>query len=707
MSSDDMDMDMGGMNMGSMDMGSSSVYYQQIYWACVGAVIGAFFLVNAYSHYLAWQRRRSTSTTPAKPATAFTKAVAAVTATVREISITPMGWMTIKGRAVAGPAVGKVILVLINIAVLLKLSFHGFNLKDTWSFEDIGYRLGRITVCQLPLLFLLAGKRNLIGLVTGFSYERINWLHRWAARSMLLIATLHMGYWFTDWDRYKYISAKVASDALTQRGLAAWGILVWITFSSMTPIRGWAYEFFVIQHIVSFTAFVVMIYYHVPAEVRIYVWISVAVFFLDRFLRAASYLFNNLLKFHAVPSASGGHRDLWGSRAEFTPLAGGCTKITIRDPPCKWQPGQHVFLTCHSLAPLQAHPFTISSIPSDGKMEFVVQARAGGTKRFQGHAKRLPETTSDLRAPKHVAIEGPYGHVRPLQQFDSIVLFAGSTGATFTTPLMRNVVHSWTAGERTVTRRIKFVWVVKSGNQLDWFRDQLSQVVENVKQLQASGHDLAVSISLYVTCNDAFTSQHTDWLSTMRKSMQNERQPQSAPCTAPVTEAQVDEKRGTTVITVEEKVDSPTPPASGHKNCCCRGSIDENSPDAPLCTCSCCGIEPVSDSSSSSSANSITDIKGPIEKVSEVRNSVSSSREGIAPPLLHPEIQLYSGRPKIRDVTRTVLEGALGESAVIACGPQGLIDDVRLATVKLSDERAVNRGTGAQGIWLHTEAFGY
>jgi len=61
-----MDMDMSGMDMGGMDMGMGGMdmgsgvpslfYLQQVYWAMVGAVIAAFFLVNVYTKVLCWQR---------------------------------------------------------------------------------------------------------------------------------------------------------------------------------------------------------------------------------------------------------------------------------------------------------------------------------------------------------------------------------------------------------------------------------------------------------------------------------------------------------------------------------------------------------------------------------------------------------------------------------------------------------------------------
>jgi hypothetical protein len=44
---------------------------------------------------------------------------------------------------------------------------------------------------------------------------------------------------------------------------------------------------------------------------------------------------------------------------------------------------------------------------------------------------------------------------------------------------------------------------------------------------------------------------------------------------------------------------------------------------------------------------------------------------------------------------------------VVVCGPQGLVSDVKGDVVGLSDERGVHKGTGAQGVYLHTESFGW
>ncbi len=172
--------------------------------------------------------------TPAKPKNALFRSYASVTATTREISYASIPVWTLQGRAASRISVGKFILVASNLVVLLVCSFYKLNPKDKWQWEEIGYRTGWIAMAQLPLIFLLAGKNNIIGFLTGSSHERLNWLHRWTARSLLLVVTLHMGYWFASWDRYKYIGEKLKTDAVPRSGLGAWAVLAWIVLSSMT-----------------------------------------------------------------------------------------------------------------------------------------------------------------------------------------------------------------------------------------------------------------------------------------------------------------------------------------------------------------------------------------------------------------------------------------------------------------------------------------
>lgn len=560
------------------------------------------------------------------------------------------------------------------MAILVTLCLYKLNTKSRSDFEDIGYRTGYISICQLPLLFFLAMKTNIIGYLTGTSYEKLNWIHRWVARSLLLTTSLHMGYWLGAWWPYgSYVKKMITTDPTARTGLISWAVLAWIVLSSFAPIRGLSHEIFVIQHFISFTALTVFIYLHAFPEQRHWVWIPVAIFFFDRVVRALRVVYANLSIFHPRQRKDGAVSSFWAFKADFTPLPHNATRVVITNPPIRWSPGQHVFLSCHSVVPLQSHPFTISSLPEDGKMEFIIKAERGATKSFLSHAEKLeklPSAESSRSSQlKTVAIEGPYGCIRPLRQFDTVVLLAGSTGATFTLPLLRDIVRNWLGSSeqpplpRIVTRRVRLVWVVKSRGQFGWLSEQLERAVEDVAQAKQEVPDLdvEVEISVYVTCDDSFA------MDVKSVSSHPEQRVFAA-----------DEKSA--VQTNTNAIEKSCGPAG---SCCCRATIeDEDAIASAECTCDCA---PVSSSTSQSS-----DLAAESEK-----------------PSLYPGVAVFSGRPQCRNIIRRSLEQALGESAVVVCGPKGMVAAVRQDVVYLSDERAVHKGTGAQGIYLHTECFGY
>jgi ferric-chelate reductase len=73
-------------------------------------------------------------------------------------------------------------------------------------------------MAQFPLLLLLAGKNNLIGLFVGVSYERLQVLHRWVARGMLLTATMHGGFQAYGWKRYGVLQIEIDTDSCIPTG---------------------------------------------------------------------------------------------------------------------------------------------------------------------------------------------------------------------------------------------------------------------------------------------------------------------------------------------------------------------------------------------------------------------------------------------------------------------------------------------------------
>ena len=61
--------------------------------------------------------------------------------------------------------------------------------------------------------------------------------------------------------------------------------------------------------------------------------------------------------------------------------------------------------------------------------------------------------------------------------------------------------------------------------------------------------------------------------------------------------------------------------------------------------------------------------------------------------LVDARIQILSGRPNIPAIIRKTAELALGEMAVVVCGPPSMVQCTRNAVVAISDDRGVNKGT--------------
>ncbi len=315
-----------------------------------------------------------------------------------------------------------------------------------------------------------------------------------------------------------------------------------------------------------------------------------------------------------------------------------------------------------------------------------------------------------------MTIEGPYGCHRPLRQFDSVVLLAGSTGISFTFPLLRDIIEGWKENSQSdtaeqsilsfkaqrgaATRYIRFAWVVKSKSQLGWFSDHLSTVYSEFESLQERLRDVKLELTVYVTCDDSFTEHHKSLLSAMSAPFSSSVQQKgnehglvetrSGAQTERRRENALGEKKemGESTTKVDEHSCNEQKACGPDGTCCCRGTVDENASSEGGSVVCCCCVD--AESSQGTSRRSST-IRSP-------------AKEKL---LVHPSIKVYSGRPRTRGIIRKALEQAMGESAVVVCGPQGLVANVKHEVCSLSDERAVHKGTGAQGIYLHTESFGY
>jgi ferric-chelate reductase len=328
---------------------------------------------------------------PATPSNMFSKAVACITAIGREATYaqyTPKSskWLKI-------PPVGTISLLVVYLAWVLLLEFVNNNVDGAQHYTSLGVRAAWLGVAQVPLLILLAGKNNLIGAVSGVSYERLNVLHRWVSRMLLLLVTLHMLFLHVSWNAYDLGPLEYSTDSCIPTGWAVYAILIWMNISTIAPIRNFSYEFFIVQHIITFFGFIIAVMMHLPSTAlysRVYIYIPIALYLLDRIVRTARYAWNNVRPGHAT----------------LTALEGGVTKVCIQSKAInKWSPGSHVFLSIPKFGVGQSHPATIASVPTshNGELVFILKGHKGFTSRLHKSASTsasslLPKSSKESSA---------------------------------------------------------------------------------------------------------------------------------------------------------------------------------------------------------------------------------------------------------------------------------------------------------------------
>jgi ferric-chelate reductase len=391
------------------------------------------------------------------------------------------------------PPIATLLLLLTYLGTVLGLEFYKNDIQGAQHYTALGLRAAWLGIAQIPLLILLAGKNNLIGFVTGLSYERLNIFHRWVARTLLLTQTLHFGFQAYGWSQYGLVQLEWKTDTCFQTGIAAYAILLWINLSTLAPIRNFSYEFFVVQHIITFFGVIIAIMMHLPSTAlysRTYIYIGIGIYCLDRLIRTTRCVYHNCRPASATLTAMDG-----------------ATKIRISSKRVKkWSPGSHVFISIPRVGFGQSHPATIASIPSShgNDLILILKTHRGFTKRIMILAD--PSVTSITEGPKQeielvpqqriALIDGPYGGSHPdFATFDTVLLISASTGVTFTLSVLLDIAHrSSSLTSKLPVRNLEFVWVVKRVSWISWVFDELHSAFRG---LQAAG--IEILIQIYVT----------------------------------------------------------------------------------------------------------------------------------------------------------------------------------------------------------------
>ncbi|CAN8096971.1 unnamed protein product [Discula destructiva] len=634
-------MDMSSSSMGmSMTMGTGLFQIQNMelaraYWYLIAGVLGLFLVIRGANYVQSQTRLRRCAAAsvqhPSRPSGPLSRVWATATAVGREASYAQLYVPTRFLSWLTPPSTGRVLVLLVYWAVVIYMATAGAIVKDAYFWERIGFRNAWVTVTQVPFLYLLAGKSSVLGMIAGSSYERLNWLHRWVARTMFVTASVHGWHFWTEWVRADIVETELNMMSMVKYGLAAWALLLWANLSGLAPLRHLCYEFFVAQHMLTWIFFLWVVYVHVPAYAQYNVWFAVAALCFDRFYRTVLLVWQNI-KFRPNQSRGKGGQRI-GHQAQIHAVGEDITVVTIRDVHFSWRAGQHLYLWMPRVGISDHHPYTIACahcLPETcicNSIQIIVRKHKGFSRRLHNYAKK--RQASGGKETVTAFVTGPYGLPPRWDIYETLVLISASTGASFTLPILESVLMAKKGS--LCTRRIDFLLAAKKGDEIDYYVQRLHEMIAKA---EAVGIELSVHIAVT-----------------------------QGPPLPMLVQPNSDEKR----------------------HLFSSGTGSTSSSDASPSGCS-------SHSGTAKTATAAVDVE---------KHGASASRRASSDSHVHQ----LSSRPDIEAFIREPVEAAGGETSVVVCGGKSLVARARNCVTRLSDERAVHKGTGAQGIHLHVEEY--
>ncbi|EJD05206.1 uncharacterized protein FOMMEDRAFT_145758 [Fomitiporia mediterranea MF3/22] len=436
---------------------------------------------------------------------------------------------------IIGLDLGQVILVVgYYITILLCITLNS-------ELIDNPNRAGFLAIAQLPPVFLFATKNSPLAILLSSGYEKLNFLHRWCSRGVVLAAAVHGSLWIRNHLQY---DLQILGAQKETSGVATFAMLCILGITSVRPVRSQMYQVFRLIHLLAAPAFFVTLCYH-TIYAPPYIYPPLAFYGFDLFLRLVRFRFKD-----ATLVAPDAHM----------------TIVRIHDCTSGWSAGQHVRLRVFIANRMfESHPLTIMNAPRsitclDTSMsrELLLGARVCGDwtralnsyvqtygivekakgvsgedpkpsvvtvqsevvveGRQDGDLVKTPPSKivdteesviveqldwmpAGVSAPVQVLLDGPYGGCPlDLGTFECVFLVAGGSGMTFTLGLLDELVGRCVRLGRhdgEVTRRIEFVWYIRSFGALHWIAPLLSTIASRAGEPESS---LDLHISVYVTC---------------------------------------------------------------------------------------------------------------------------------------------------------------------------------------------------------------
>jgi len=365
----------------------------------------------------------------------------------------------------------------------------------------LGMRTGRMGTANMPLLYALAGRNNVVGWLTGIDYHSVRTYHKLVGLICFIQCAIHTLCYTANYiegtgvARLTAIWVNPAKHQYLQWGVAAVISAMCCCLFAVGPIRRRGYELFLITHIIGAAVFLAGAYYHRRKEMYDWIYAASAVWIFERLWRATRFFYNRC----------GFHRPVLQADAQ---VVNGAILLSVPFPEGGWRAGQHFYLYFWGAGLLvrpwlygQAHPFTVANSPGPNvtHLEFVIKIHDGLTSSLAQMINKRGAVSVQLP----ITVEGPYSTRPRTEEFDHVLLLGGGSGITYVSSVLSDVVRRGREG--SAIKDLKFVWAIQHLGQAQWIRAYLQEARAYADQV-----GLNLSIDLYVTRDDTFPHSASD-----------------------------------------------------------------------------------------------------------------------------------------------------------------------------------------------------
>jgi predicted ferric reductase len=389
---------------------------------------------------------------------------------------------------------GKLFLLLTFSGFVCALVLFKVIKHDIGDLERLGFRTAWIGATMTPLVVLLSSRFSAISLLTGVSYERLNWLHRWVSRTLIIVSTLHGLFFLAEWLRagngFFWLELKTLPRIYD--GIGALAVLFWIGISAASPLRGLAYELFVVQHFFSAVTYLLLLWIHARANHRFSLICAMLLFSIDLLAKGIVWAWQNIRLTQLAQQGSGIRL---GYNAKIEVDGPDISRVTVEGVYFSWRPGQHIYIWMPSFWLQSPHPFTIANSRLDlrtaSEIQLIIRKRKGFTKKIHESVCKATVNSCLETAYMRVFIAGPFGNPPRWEQYDTLVLISTSTGGSFVTPILQNVLLNM---QQTCVRCVSVLLIARKRHHIDVYLSQIQQLL-----------DAALSVSINVNIEAAVT----------------------------------------------------------------------------------------------------------------------------------------------------------------------------------------------------------